>query len=147
MKLVALCVSLICASLSFGQQSSLYVDGPHGPIRLSANSISGGTRENASTDLEHLKLAVLHQQLTHLESTYTAEHPKVKQLKAQISLLEVDTLLKDMASRSNKEMMQLKGNVEIKTDTMTLTADEADYDPTTGEIAPRGTVRVKLNPK
>jgi len=45
------------------------------------------------------------------------------------------------------QTMQLKGNVEIRTTTLTLTADEADYDRQTGEIEARGTIRVKPNSK
>jgi len=46
--------------------------------------------------------------------------------------------------RRDNGIIQLKGSVEIKTDTMILTADEADYNTGTGEIEARGPVRVKL---
>src|SRR4030095_805118 len=41
-------------------------------------------------------------------------------------------------------IVQLRGNVEIRTKDMILRADEAEYDQSTGEIAARGTVRIKL---
>jgi lipopolysaccharide assembly outer membrane protein LptD (OstA) len=41
-------------------------------------------------------------------------------------------------------IVQLRGNVEIKTKDMIFRADEADYDQNTGEIEARGTVRIKL---
>ena len=41
-------------------------------------------------------------------------------------------------------IVQLRGNVEIKTKDMILRADEADYDQNTGEIEARGAVRIKL---
>jgi lipopolysaccharide assembly outer membrane protein LptD (OstA) len=41
-------------------------------------------------------------------------------------------------------IVQLRGNVEIRTKDMILRADEADYDQNTGEIEARGTVRIKL---
>ena len=40
--------------------------------------------------------------------------------------------------------VQLKGSVEFRTEAMVLTADEAEYNTETGEIFPRGNVRVKL---
>jgi lipopolysaccharide assembly outer membrane protein LptD (OstA) len=40
--------------------------------------------------------------------------------------------------------IQLRGDVEIKTELMVLRADEADYHEDTGEIEARGSVRVKL---
>lgn len=41
-------------------------------------------------------------------------------------------------------VVQLKGDVEIRTKDMILHADEADYNENTGEIEARGTVRIKL---
>jgi lipopolysaccharide assembly outer membrane protein LptD (OstA) len=44
----------------------------------------------------------------------------------------------------NTSAIQLRGDVEIKTELMVLRADEADYHEDTGEIEARGNVRVKL---
>ena len=45
---------------------------------------------------------------------------------------------------SSVNLVQLKGNVEIKTKDMILHADEAVYNETTGEIEARGVVHLKL---
>ena len=42
------------------------------------------------------------------------------------------------------DVVQLRGNVEIRTKDMVLRADEADYNENTGEIEARGTVRIRL---
>jgi lipopolysaccharide assembly outer membrane protein LptD (OstA) len=42
------------------------------------------------------------------------------------------------------QIMQLKGNVEIRTHDMSLHADDVTYDQKTGEIEATGTVRIKL---
>jgi lipopolysaccharide assembly outer membrane protein LptD (OstA) len=41
-------------------------------------------------------------------------------------------------------MIQLRGDVEIRTKDMILRADEANYNQNTGEIEAHGTVRIKL---
>jgi lipopolysaccharide assembly outer membrane protein LptD (OstA) len=41
-------------------------------------------------------------------------------------------------------VVQLRGNVEIRTKDMILRADEADYNEKTGEIEARGAVHIKL---
>jgi lipopolysaccharide assembly outer membrane protein LptD (OstA) len=40
--------------------------------------------------------------------------------------------------------MKLRGNVQIKTNSLIVYADEADYNPITGELEPRGHVRVSF---
>jgi lipopolysaccharide assembly outer membrane protein LptD (OstA) len=45
------------------------------------------------------------------------------------------------------EVMHLKGNVKILQQKVTITADEADYHLDTGEIEPRGNVRVTQSPR
>ena len=42
------------------------------------------------------------------------------------------------------QLMQLKGNVEIRTRDMSLHADDVTYDQKTGEIEAIGKVRIKL---
>ena len=42
------------------------------------------------------------------------------------------------------QIMQLKGNVEIRTHDMSLHADDVTYDQKTGEIEATGKVRIKL---
>jgi hypothetical protein len=46
--------------------------------------------------------------------------------------------------RKNGSVYRLRGNVEIWTDAMMLRTDEADFHRDTGEIEPRGNVRVRL---
>jgi len=41
-----------------------------------------------------------------------------------------------------KLLIRLKGNVEIRTDTMLIQADEAEYTRSTGEIEAHGNVRI-----
>ena len=43
-----------------------------------------------------------------------------------------------------EQVMQLRGNVEIRTHDMALHADDVAYNQKTGEIEARGTVRIKL---
>ena len=144
MKLALLSMTLLCSTLSFAQ-SSVYVQSPAGPARLSANSISGALAPVPASDLDHLRLAVLRQQLAHLSSIYDADHPSVRKLQAQIGEVEATVAASNAAAATGT--IRLRGNVEIRTTTMTLTADEADYDRQTGEIEARGTVRVKPNSK
>jgi lipopolysaccharide assembly outer membrane protein LptD (OstA) len=40
--------------------------------------------------------------------------------------------------------VKLRGHVQIETGSVIVSADEADYDPMTGQINPRGHVRVRL---
>lgn len=47
---------------------------------------------------------------------------------------------------SSGDRFQLRGNVEINTNTLILRADEADYDWDTGEIEARGNVHVRPIP-
>ena len=149
MKLGMLGISLVYATLSFGQ-SSLQIQSPSGRVWLSANSITGvvdsTTVENGLNSEQQLKLIELRQSLAQMSAIYTAEHYKVREVQSQIDVLERFAKLRasSITSRSDKGIIQLKGNVEIKTETMSLTADEADYVTATGEIAPHGTVRVKL---
>jgi len=42
------------------------------------------------------------------------------------------------------QLMQLKGNVEIRTHDMSLHADDVTYDQKTGEIEAIGKIRIKL---
>jgi len=44
-------------------------------------------------------------------------------------------------------VLELTGNVEIRSKDMILQADRATYDQNTGEIKPSGNVRVKLEPQ
>jgi lipopolysaccharide assembly outer membrane protein LptD (OstA) len=44
-------------------------------------------------------------------------------------------------------IMQLRGNVEIRTHDMSLQADDVTYDQKTGEIEATGKVRIKLEPQ
>jgi lipopolysaccharide assembly outer membrane protein LptD (OstA) len=74
-----------------------------------------------------------------LTSIYTDQHPKVLALDAQVATLESAL----QAALPGDTRIHLKGNVEIKTDTMTLTATEAYYNEDTGEIEALGTVRIK----
>jgi lipopolysaccharide assembly outer membrane protein LptD (OstA) len=41
-------------------------------------------------------------------------------------------------------ILQLRGNVEIRANNVTVQADEADYHCQTGEIEPRGNVHLKI---
>jgi lipopolysaccharide assembly outer membrane protein LptD (OstA) len=47
---------------------------------------------------------------------------------------------------SSGDLFQLRGNVEINTDSLILRADRADYHWDTGEIEPRGNVHVRPIP-
>jgi lipopolysaccharide assembly outer membrane protein LptD (OstA) len=49
----------------------------------------------------------------------------------------------DTIQRQN-QIMQLKGNVEIRTHDMSLHADDVTYDQSSAEIKANGNVRVKL---
>ena len=44
-------------------------------------------------------------------------------------------------------LLQLKGNVEIRTNNLIVQADEADYHCPNGEIEPRGNVHLKFVPQ
>ena|SRR5262245_9534267 len=44
-------------------------------------------------------------------------------------------------------VLELTGNVEIRSQNMILQADRATYDQNTGEIKPSGNVRLKLEPQ
>jgi len=112
--------------------------------QLKAGQLDLITRVPAS-DVDHLRLAVLRQQLAHLSSIYDADHPSVRKLQAQIGEVEATVAASNAAAATGT--IRLRGDVEIRTTTMTLTADEADYDRQTGEIEARGTVRVKPNSK
>jgi lipopolysaccharide assembly outer membrane protein LptD (OstA) len=110
---------------------------------LSALSISRVVGDVSSNENRE-KLAILRQQWAASTSIYNAEHPQVRMLQEQITSLE--TALK-AAPKSGTPIIQLKGNVEIRTDTMILMANEVYYYEDTGEIEARGTVRVKPNSK
>jgi lipopolysaccharide assembly outer membrane protein LptD (OstA) len=47
---------------------------------------------------------------------------------------------------SDQDVFRIRGNAEIVTSALTLTADEADYHWDTGEVEARGSVRVKPVP-
>ncbi len=134
MKLRALSLFIAAAALAFGQtrqRSPVAAD----TVEFSASSISysdGDMRSNQT----RAQLAALREQRDALLATYTAKHEKVQAVEAQMGALE-STLA------AAPKTVHLKGNVEIRTDTMTLTADEAYYDQATGELTAMGTVRVK----
>jgi lipopolysaccharide assembly outer membrane protein LptD (OstA) len=130
------------AALSFGQTHQQIRLAPD-TVELSANSISrndGDLRSNQTRD----QLAALREQRDTLLSTYTAQHSKVQAVEARIAALESAMAA---APKTNPRLTHLKGNVEIRTNTMTLTADEAYFNEDTGEIEASGTVRVKPNSK
>jgi len=88
--------------------------------------------------IDREKLTHLLREWADLNSIYTREHPDVA-----AAQLEIDRL--EGAAKAEKGIIQLKGNVEIKTNTITLVAEEADYHEDGGEIEARGNVRVKPN--
>ena len=47
----------------------------------------------------------------------------------------------------DRNILELAGNVEIRSRDMILQADRATYDQNTGEIKPTGNVRLKLEPQ
>jgi uncharacterized protein involved in exopolysaccharide biosynthesis len=84
------------------------------------------------------KLNQLLRELAELNSIYTKGHPDVAILQFEIDRLQAGV-------KAEKGIIQLRGNVEIKTGMFTLVAEEADYHEDTGEIEARGNVRVKPN--
>jgi lipopolysaccharide assembly outer membrane protein LptD (OstA) len=63
---------------------------------------------------------------------------------AQTPLKHSEMLVHAIHQETNGVVLHLTGNVSIESDSMVLRADEADYDPDTQEIVPRGNVRIKL---
>jgi lipopolysaccharide assembly outer membrane protein LptD (OstA) len=126
------------ATLSFGQTHQQIPVTPD-TVELSANSISrsdGDLRSNQIRD----QLAALRDERDVLLSTYTAQNSKVQAVQAHLDALE-STLA--AAPKTETHLVHLKGNVEIRTHAMTLTADEAYFNEDTGEIEALGTVHVK----
>ena len=117
-------------ALAFGQTHQKIPAAP-GTVEFSANSISENDGDPRSN-----QLAALRRQRDDLMSTYTAQHSQVKAVQAQIDALEA-------GQKSSPHLVHLMGNVEIKTVTMILTANEAYFNKDTGEIEALGTVRVK----
>ncbi len=138
MQLRALTLLAGTAALAFGQTHQQIPAAP-GTIEFSAASIS-----QADTDLpsnqSRDQLAALREQRDALVSTYTAQHSKVQVVQAQIDALEAALAA---APKADSHVVHLKGNVEIRTDTMILTANEAYFNKDTGQIEALGTVRVK----
>ncbi len=56
----------------------------------------------------------------------------------------VNVSVSALTAQRTGQMLQLKGNVTIKTKDVVMRADEADYNERTAEIALRGNVSVKL---
>jgi OstA-like protein len=142
MMLRTLSLLVVIATLSFGQTHQ-QVQVASGTIELTAFSIEtviGDVRTNEIRD----QLTNLRDQRAALTSIYTEKHSKVQAVEAQIDSLEA--ALK-AAPQSDTRLIHLKGNVEIRTDTMTLTANEAYYNEATGEIEALGTVHFKPNSK
>jgi lipopolysaccharide assembly outer membrane protein LptD (OstA) len=138
MKLCTLTLLAGIAALAFGQTHQQIPAGPD-TVEFSASSISendGDLRSNRT--LAHL--AALRAERDALLSTYTAQHSSVQKVQAQIDALEATLAA---APKTDTHLVHLKGNVEIRTATMTLTADEAYFNKDTGEITAMGTVRVK----
>jgi lipopolysaccharide assembly outer membrane protein LptD (OstA) len=138
MKLRTLSLLVGITTLSFGQTHQPAQVAP-GTMEMSALSIErteGDMRTNEIRD----ELASLREQRGQMTSIYTGKYSKVQALDAQIASLEA--ALK-AAPQRDTHLIHLKGNVEIRTDTMTLTANEAYYNQATGEIEALGTVRIK----
>jgi lipopolysaccharide assembly outer membrane protein LptD (OstA) len=138
MKLRTLSLMVGVTALSFGQtQTQVARDS----TKMSASSISECVGDLRSNEMRE-ELTNLREQWARLTSIYTAKHSKVQELQVQIASLEA--ALK-AAPQSDTRLIHLKGNVEIRTDTMTLTANEAYYNEDTREIEALGTVRFKPN--
>ena len=73
--------------------------------------------------------------------------------------LTASSMQRDLSSKASGSILKLRGNVEIKMstcfpsgqrtvceETMTIHADEADYNQNTGEIDPRGNVHMTAFP-
>jgi lipopolysaccharide assembly outer membrane protein LptD (OstA) len=130
------------ATLALGQTHQQIPVTPD-TVELSANSISrndGDLRSNQMRD----QLAALRVERDALLATYTAKHEKVQAVQAQIDALESAPAA---APKTDTHLVHLKGNVEIRTAAMTLTADEAYFNEDTGAVEAVGTVRVKPNSK
>lgn len=134
MKLRILTLLMGIAALAFSQTRQ-QIPVARDTVEFSANSITRNDGDLRS-DQTRAHLAALRDERDALLSTYTAQHSKVQAVQAQIDALESTVA-------AAPKTVHLKGNVEIKTATMTLTADEAYYDQDTGEITAMGTVRVK----
>src|ERR1700693_1695121 len=120
MMLRTLSLLVVIATLSFGQTHQ-QVQVASGTIEFTAFSIEtviGDVRTNEIRD----QLTNLRDQRAALTSIYTEKHSKAQAIEAQIDSLEA--ALK-AAPQSDTRLIHLKGNVEIRTDTMTLTANEA----------------------
>jgi lipopolysaccharide assembly outer membrane protein LptD (OstA) len=134
-KLTAITMWMASAALSFGQTNlQIQAPAPSGTTRLSALSISR-VGDDARYDNQDRLAALLRQRFS-LTSVYTKHHPTVAAVQFEIDRLNA-------ALASEKRIIQLRGNVEIRTDTIIFTADEANYHEDTGEIEARGNVRVK----
>jgi lipopolysaccharide assembly outer membrane protein LptD (OstA) len=138
MQLRALTLLVGIAALAFGQTHQQIPVAPD-TVEISADSISqndGDLRSNQTRD----QLAALREQRDALLSTFTTKNSKVQAVQAQIDALESEQAA---APKTDSNLVHLKGNVEIKTETMTLTANEAYFNKDTGEIEALGTVRIK----
>ena len=123
------------AALAFSQ-AKLLVRTPSG-AELSIRAESMAKLEDETRARLQEQLGDLRTRLAALTTEYKPEHPNVRTLQSQIAQLE---------ARVNSPLastIRMKGNVEIRTETMVITADEADYHSATGEIEPRGAVRIK----
>ncbi len=133
MKLTTLSVLLASTTLAFGQANlQTRVSSPAGTVQLSALSMSQVLDDERA---EREKLTALRLQMAGLTTRYKNTHPSVIMLQTQIDELEAGL-------KPEKQIIQLKGNVEIRTGTITVVADEADYHAKTGEIEARGNVRI-----
>lgn len=131
MRLAAFTAVLSCAALSFGQTSLQIRTSSGTAVHLSAESISR-VGEDARSRANQERLENLRRESSALASVIDA-------LEAQKKALE-----SALTPTTSTSIIQLKGNVQIKTDAMVLMADEVDYGETTGEIQARGIVRIKL---
>ena len=138
MQLRTLALLVGIATASFGQRHQ-QIPIASDTVELSANSISRSDGELRGSQTRD-QLAALREQRDTLLSTYTAQHSKVQAVQAQIDALEA---VLAAAPKTDSHLVHLRGNVEIRTGTMVLTADEAYFNKDTGEIEALGTVRIK----
>jgi lipopolysaccharide assembly outer membrane protein LptD (OstA) len=77
--------------------------------------------------------------------TAVAQTPmKVREIRAEQTLHHPEAILTAVSAIHEGEVFHLKGAVEIRTDTILLKADEANYNHATGEIEATGGVTVSL---
>jgi lipopolysaccharide assembly outer membrane protein LptD (OstA) len=137
MKKIAVVIALLaCWSVCSGQMKwQLQNPGPSRTLSLSADSTS--RTADVGQDQNREKLLALRKELNNLSKTYSPQHPSVVAVQTEISRLEG-------VLRGYRRIIQLRGNVEIRTNAVTIAADEIDYDEDTGEMEIRGHVRAKF---